>query len=104
MRPTFPGESAQYRAARDRLTKYEIDLRRVMETVAVARRALPPGGVVPDDYIFQGKRADGDPGDVRLSELFAPGKNSLVIYSMMFPRSSEDDRPGPETGRTALLK
>lgn len=104
MSPTFPGESAQYRVARNRLTKYEIDLRRVMEAVAVARRALPPGGVVPEDYVFQGKGADGNPAEVRLSELFAPGKDSLVIYSMMFPRSSEDDRPGPETGRTALLK
>jgi predicted dithiol-disulfide oxidoreductase (DUF899 family) len=41
--------------------------------------------------------------DVRLSQLFAPGKDSLVIYSMMFPRASDDDRPGPPGGPTALL-
>jgi predicted dithiol-disulfide oxidoreductase (DUF899 family) len=40
---------------------------------------------------------------VRLSELFAPGEDSLVIYSMMFPRDPGDERPGPEGGQTALL-
>jgi predicted dithiol-disulfide oxidoreductase (DUF899 family) len=40
---------------------------------------------------------------VRLSELFAPGKDSLVIYNMMFPRDPEDERAGPSSGRTALL-
>jgi predicted dithiol-disulfide oxidoreductase (DUF899 family) len=32
---------------------------------------------------------------VRLSELSAPGRDSLAIYSFMFPRDPEDDRPGP---------
>jgi predicted dithiol-disulfide oxidoreductase (DUF899 family) len=100
---TFPGESADYRAARDRLLEQEIELRRAMEAVAVARRRLPPGGVVPEDYVFQGRGPDGDPTDVRLSELFAPGKDSLVIYSMMFPRDPGDDRLGPQAGQTALL-
>jgi predicted dithiol-disulfide oxidoreductase (DUF899 family) len=98
----FPGESAEYRAARDRLLAQEIELRRAMEAVAAARRALPPGGVV-EDYAFQGTRADGSLGDVMLSELVAPGKDSLVIYSFMFPRDPGDGRPGPATGRTALL-
>jgi predicted dithiol-disulfide oxidoreductase (DUF899 family) len=40
---------------------------------------------------------------LRLSELFAPGKDSLVIYSMMFPRDPGDDRPGPAGGQTGLL-
>jgi len=100
---TFPGESAEYRAARDRLLLQELALRRATEAVAGARRKLPPGGVVPEDYVFQGAGADGTPTDVRLSELFAPGKDSLVIYSYMFPRHPHDDRPGPKTGRTALL-
>ena len=99
----FPGESAEYRAARDRLLEQEIELGRAMEAVAVARRGLPPGGMVPDDYAFQGQGMDGDSVDVRLSELFAPGKDSLVIYSMMFPRDTGDERPGPEGGQTALL-
>ena len=91
----FPGESAEYRAARNRLLEQEIELRRAMEAVAAARRRLPPGGVVPQDYVFHGQGPDGGPAEVRLSELFAPGKDSLVIYSMMFPRAPGDDRPGP---------
>jgi predicted dithiol-disulfide oxidoreductase (DUF899 family) len=100
---SFPGESAEYRAARDRLLDQEIELRRAMERVAAARRELPPGGEVRDDYVFQGVDADGLAIDVRLSELFAPGRDSLIIYSFMFPRHPNDDRPGPQGGRTALL-
>jgi predicted dithiol-disulfide oxidoreductase (DUF899 family) len=100
---TFPGESPEYRAARDRLLEREIELRRAMEAVAGARREVPPGGPVPEDYVFQGAGADGTPTDVRLSELFAPGKDSLVIYSFMFPRDPADERPGPASGQTALL-
>jgi predicted dithiol-disulfide oxidoreductase (DUF899 family) len=100
---TFPNESKSYRAARDRLLTEEIELRRRMEAVAAARRALPPGGDVREDYVFQGLRPDGAPGDMRLSELFAPGRDSLVIYSMMFPRYPTDDRAGPTTGATARL-
>ena len=99
----FPGESAEYRAARNRLLEQEIELRRAMEAVAVARRRLPPGGVVPRDYIFQAEGPGGGLAEVRLSELFSPGKDSLLIYSMMFPRASDDDSPGPATGQTALL-
>jgi predicted dithiol-disulfide oxidoreductase (DUF899 family) len=100
---TFPGESPAYRAARDRLLDQEIELRRATERVAEARRALPPGGVVPEDYVFQGAGADGAPTDVRLSHLFAPGRDSLVIYNFMFPRYAGDERPGPTEGRTARL-
>ena len=100
---TFPGESAEYRSARERLLAREIELRRAMEAVAAARRQLPPGGAVPEDYVFQGLRADGTAGDVKLSELFAPGKDSLAIYSFMFPRDASDRRPGPAEGQTALL-
>jgi predicted dithiol-disulfide oxidoreductase (DUF899 family) len=100
---TFPGESAEYRAARDRLLEQEIGLRRVTESVAAARRALPSGGDVPEDYVFQGADANGAPTDVRLSELFAPAKDSLVIYNFMFPRYEGDERPGPAEGHTARL-
>jgi predicted dithiol-disulfide oxidoreductase (DUF899 family) len=100
---TFPGESSEYRAARDRLLDQEIELRRAMEAVAAARRELPPGGLVPQDYVFESLAPDGAPIPVRLSELFAPGKNSLVLYSFMFPRDPDDRTPGPTTGQTALL-
>ena len=103
MSVTFPGESAEYRAARERLLQREIELRRLTEDVAAARRALPPGGPVSEDYVFRGAGADGGLTDVRMSELFGSGKDSLVIYSFMFPRDSRDGRPGPEDGETARL-
>jgi predicted dithiol-disulfide oxidoreductase (DUF899 family) len=99
----LPGESPEYRAARERLLEREIDLRRAMEAVAAARRELPPGGTVKLDYVFQGAGADGAPTDVRLSELFEPGTDSLVIYSFMFPRDPGDHTPGPGEGETAAL-
>jgi predicted dithiol-disulfide oxidoreductase (DUF899 family) len=103
MNVTFPEESAEYRAARDLLLEREIELRREMEAVAAARRELPPGAVVPEDYVFQGAAADGSPTEIRLSELFAPGKDSLAIYSFMFPRDPTDERPGAASGETARL-
>ncbi len=99
----LPGESREYRAARDRLLEREIELRRAMEAVAALRRELPPGGPVETDYVFDGEGADGAPADVRLSELFEPGKDSLAIYSFMFPRDAGDQTPGPPDGDTARL-
>jgi predicted dithiol-disulfide oxidoreductase (DUF899 family) len=100
----FPGESAAYRTARDRLLEQEIELRRATEAVAASRRSLPPGGVVHEDYVFRGAGPHGAPTNVKLSELFAPGKNSLVIYNFMFPRDPSDTSPGPAVGETALLR
>jgi len=75
----FPGESEAYRSAREQLLDDEIALRRNMETVAAKRRKLPLGGEVPQDYVF-----DEEQGQVRMSQLFSPGKDTLVIYSYMF--------------------
>ncbi len=94
----FPGESEEYRRERDRLLEAEAELRQAIERVATQRRALPLGGTVPDDYIFEA--ADG--GEVRFSELFSPGKNTLVIYSFMFPRNSADTRPPAAKGETTV--
>ena len=96
----FPGESSEYRRARNRLLAAEAELRRMLETVAAQRRALPRGGLVAEDYRFE--EAEGG-GEVSFSELFAPGKDTLVIYSFMFPRSPGDTRPGPVSGETAGL-
>jgi hypothetical protein len=49
---------------------------------------LPAGGVIPDDYHFEGDR-----GPVKLSELFAPGKDTLAVYSFMY--GPERERPCP---------
>ena len=96
----FPGESEEYRRERNRLLEAEAGLRGAIEQVAAQRRTLPPGGVVPDDYRFQ-EASDGR--EVSFSELFEAGKDTLVIYSFMFPRYSGDTRPGPAEGETAKL-
>jgi len=96
----FPGESNEYRRERNRLLEAEAGLRRAIEQVAAQRRSLPRGGVVPDDYRFE-EASDG--GEVRFSDLFEAGKDTLVIYSFMFPRYSGDTRPGPVEGETARL-
>ena len=51
----YPNESAEYRSARTALLAEEIELRRHIERVAEQRRALPPGGEVPEDYRFEGE-------------------------------------------------
>src|SRR5207245_1489722 len=66
----FPGESSEYRRARNQLLESERELRRMNQQVAAQRRALPPGGVLPGYYVFE-SAADGS--QVRFSELFAPG-------------------------------
>src|SRR5262245_43110268 len=75
----FPGETAKYRAARNRLLKRAVRLRTEIEKVASDRRKLPLGGRVPEDYTF-----DSADGPVRLSELFADGKDTLLVYNFMF--------------------
>jgi predicted dithiol-disulfide oxidoreductase (DUF899 family) len=97
---TFPGESSEYRSARNELLAAEDELRRLNEQVAAQRRALPAGGLLAEDYVFE---SAGDGSAVRFSELFAPGKNTLVIYHMMFPRWSKNPRAGAPEGKTALL-
>lgn len=93
----FPGESDTYRAARDRLLQAEIDLRRQTEATAALRRALPPGGEIPVDYVYEEADADltglDDAKPVRLSELFADGKDSLIVYSFMYGPAMQ--RPCP---------
>ena len=103
MKLDFPGETPEYRAARERLLEQEIELRRQMETVAKARRALPPGALLREDYRFDAIGADGKPVEVKLSQLFGNQRASLIVYNMMFPRHRSDDRPKAECGPTAGL-
>lgn len=74
----FPNESAEYRRVRNALLEEEMALRRQVERVAAQRRALPPGGVVPEEYVFEGAG-----GPVTLSGLFGD-KDTLAVYSFMF--------------------
>jgi len=81
----FPGETAKYRAARNRLLKEEVKLRREIERVAAKRRTLPLGGALPEDYVF-----DSANGTLKLSELFESGKDTLLVYNFMFgPQMAE---------------
>ncbi|GLU35086.1 DUF899 family protein [Trinickia caryophylli] len=83
----FPGESAEYRQARNALLAEEIELRRHIERVAALRRALPLGGPVPEDYRFE-----GETGAATLSQLFGP-HDTLVTYNWMYGPKRE--RPCP---------
>jgi predicted dithiol-disulfide oxidoreductase (DUF899 family) len=74
----LPGESTAYRAARNALLIEEIELRRHLERVAAQRRALPPGGSLPQDFTLVAAS-----GPVRLSQLFGQ-RDTLMIYSMMY--------------------
>jgi predicted dithiol-disulfide oxidoreductase (DUF899 family) len=89
----FPNESAGYRAARNALLIQEIELRRHLERVAEQRRALPPGGEIPQDFEFA-----SETGPVRLSNLFG-NKDTLMVYSMMFG----PQRTSPCPSCTSLL-
>ena len=100
---TFPNESPQYRAARNQLLEREVELRREMEAVAAEVRALPPGGAVPEDYEFDHIDVKGAPAKVRLSELFRPGTDTLILYHFMFPRHRDDKRRRPSSGPMAAL-
>jgi predicted dithiol-disulfide oxidoreductase (DUF899 family) len=81
----FPGETDDYRRARNELLEAEIELRRSSEAVAEQRRSLPLGGEVPTDYRFEESTDDtGSERTVRLSELFEDGKDTLLLYSFMF--------------------
>ena len=83
----FPGESPSYRAARNALLDAEIDLRRATEAVAAQRRSLPLGGEIREDYVFDeivGEYGKSNKRKIRMSELFAPDKTSLILYNFMY--------------------
>lgn len=74
----WPSESSAYRAARTALLAEEIELRRHIQRVAAQRRALPPGGEIIQDYLFE-----GEDGPVKLSGMFGD-HDTLILYSMMY--------------------
>ena len=91
----FPGESDEYRRAREDLLRAEAELRERTETVAEQRRSLPLGGVVPTDYEFEEWDArTGAARAVKLSELFEDGRDTLFLYSFMFIPGPDGDPLG----------
>lgn len=95
---SFPNESLAYRDARNALLDAEIALRAQIEAVAAQRRALPPGGEIPEDYVFERLGDNLMPEKVRMSDLFG-AHDTLIIYSFMY--GPDRDRPCP--GCTHML-
>ena len=89
----YPNESTEYRAARNALLNDEIALRAQIEAVAAKRRALPLGGEVPEDYVFQRIGKTSMPENVKMSELFGP-HDTLILYSFMYGPERELPCPG----------
>jgi predicted dithiol-disulfide oxidoreductase (DUF899 family) len=89
---TYPNESDEYRTARNALLAEEAALRKQIEAVAEHRRALPPGGEVPQDYVFERIRKNGMPEEVAISKLFGR-HDTLILYSFMY--GPERDAPCP---------
>ncbi len=95
----FAGQSAEYRKLRDELLEAEIALKDQRERVAELRRRLPLGAPLPEDYVFEEGPADLEDDwtdgirEVRLSELFAPGRDSLIVIHLMW--AEENERPCP---------
>ncbi len=100
----FPGESDEYRDARDALSASELKLRRLITAVAAERAALPLGGEVPADYAFE--EWDGGAGATRavaLSELFG-ARDALFLYSFMWvPQSQGLGFVGPCPSCTSII-
>ena len=89
----FPNETPAYRKARDKLLKAEVNLRRQVEEVAKLRRKLPVGGAIPEDFVFDESAEVVGMRQVRLSELFAPGKDTLLLYSYMYSLAMNNPCP-----------
>jgi predicted dithiol-disulfide oxidoreductase (DUF899 family) len=56
-------------------------------------RALPLGGEVPQDYVFERIGRTNMPETVKMSELFGP-HDTLILYSFMYGPERELPCPG----------
>lgn len=84
--------SEAYRNKREQLRQAEIALKDQVETVAALRRGLPTDTPVAEDYQFTEAGPKGT-RTVRLSELFAPGSEALVVFHFMW--APADGEPCP---------
>ena len=84
----FPGESDEYREARNELLAEEIELQRRIDRVAEQRRALPPGPVIDKDYRFLDMNGD----EVGLVDMFG-AHDTLITYFWMY--GPDRTRPCP---------
>jgi len=96
---TLKGESDEYCKLRNQLLEAEIALKDQRERVAELRRHLPMGALVETDYLFREGPADirdespASLRDVRLSDLFVPGKDRLIVDHLMW--AAADPLPCP---------
>jgi predicted dithiol-disulfide oxidoreductase (DUF899 family) len=101
----FPGESNDYRNAREALLVDEIELRRHITRVAEQRQALPPGPIISKNYRFK----DANGAELGLVDLFG-GRDALVTYFWMFGPQREGPCPmctnllGAVNGNAADIK
>src|SRR5215813_11776699 len=84
----FPGESAEYRKAREALVAEEIEFRRHMTRLTEQRRALPLGPAIEKNYRFK----DANGSELGFLDLFGR-HNALVTYFWMF--GPQRERPCP---------
>ena len=87
-KPLFPGESQEYRAARQALLEQEIEFRRAMTRLTEQRRRLPDGPVIAKPYRFK----DAAGAELSLRDLFGD-KDTLVTYFWMY--GPQRERPCP---------
>jgi predicted dithiol-disulfide oxidoreductase (DUF899 family) len=80
---TYPNESAEYRKARNALLAEEMALRKHIEAVAAQRRALPPDGEAPEDYLLERISENGMPEKIEMTKLFGRHQ-TLILYSFMY--------------------
>jgi len=90
----FPNETKEYRDSRNELLAAEANLRKQIEETAALRRKLPLGGKLKENYTFEELGSDGKIKEIKFSDLFEKGKDSLILYSFMFD-------PGWETPCTS---
>jgi predicted dithiol-disulfide oxidoreductase (DUF899 family) len=84
----FPGESTEYRKAREALVAEEIEFRRNMTRLTEQRGALPPGPAIEKNYRFK----DANGSELGFPDLFGR-HNALVTYFWMF--GPQRERPCP---------
>lgn len=79
----YPNESLEYRLARDELLQRELELVSQVKAVAAARRNLPCGGRLLQDYEFTWATDQRLGQSVQFSQLFRE-HNTLLLYSFMY--------------------
>lgn len=94
----FPGESLEYRQARNRLLAEERKLKAASARVAGLRSQLPLGGEAPR-YELVEVDAAGVSRVRGLSDLFAPGRDSLLVLSLVCP----PNEPEPDAASVSVV-